>query len=118
MAVVPEVPTDHIDLRAQALDASVQLATGTGRAVLTLRGEFDAATAHLLAEAFDAALARRGDVEMDLNDVSFIDLHGLDAIVSGKQRLEREGRRLVLTGVPRILQRLVTLTHSEQLLAS
>jgi anti-anti-sigma regulatory factor len=53
---------------------------------------------------------RAGDAHLDLSGLLFCDLGGLQAIVRAAQALE-PGRRLVLSGIPRQLERALEIVN-------
>ncbi len=77
------------------------------RGVLRLAGEIDAANHHLAAVAFRAAVATttRTDVAIDLADLTFIDVPGLQELALLARRLTAGGRQLTLVQVPSAVQR-------------
>lgn len=76
---------------------------------LIVRGELDLVTAPVLARHLDGAIAGGRDVvEVDLADVTFMDLRGVNALIDARSALEADGRRLALhapsDGVRRTLE--------------
>ena len=76
---------------------------------LVVRGELDLVTAPVLARHLQGAVARgRELVEVDLADVSFMDVRGVNALIEAQAALEAAGRRLALhapsDGVRRTLE--------------
>jgi anti-anti-sigma factor len=66
---------------------------------ISVRGEFDVATAGCLATAVTHfQRAARGDITIRLEGVSLMDSAGLDAIVHAVSTQMVEGRQLVVTG--------------------
>lgn len=89
--------------------------TGTAGEVL-LRGELDAYTAPQL-DAVLSAVARPGGpkrIVVDLGELDFIDVSGVDALVSANQGAQRTGSQLVLRGVPRQTLKLLEITGLNQ----
>ncbi|QNP70163.1 STAS domain-containing protein [Streptomyces roseirectus] len=58
-----------------------------------------------------------GDLVLDLSELDFWDATGLGVIMGVHRRAGREGRRLVLRGVPPQLQRLLVATRLHRILA-
>jgi anti-sigma B factor antagonist len=81
--------------------------------VLRLRGELDLRTVPQLHACLAEALQRGGDgaVVVDLGDVSFIDSTGLAALLNALRRMNRAGRRLVLTCAQGPVMRMLRLTR-------
>ena len=77
------------------------VAGGTGRSRVALSGELDLATAEELVEVLER-LRARGErrVVLDLADLEFCDVCGLDAILRAQRRLSAEGGGLTVTGAP------------------
>lgn len=71
---------------------------------IALVGDVEASNVPAVARALAALPPASGDVHLDLSGLLFCDLGGLQAIVRAAQALE-PGRRLVLHGVPRQLER-------------
>ena len=80
--------------------------------LLQLRGELDAASRADLRRAACAMLNlhRPQLLVLDLSALSFADCAGLAVIASIHRRQEEQGRRLLITGVQPIVQRLLRLT--------
>lgn len=75
---------------------------------LRLVGEVDASTVEQLSAALDAASEGEGDVELDLSELSFIDIAGVTALVRTAIRLG-EQRALVVRNPPRTMRRILAL---------
>ena len=71
---------------------------------LALVGDVDRSNVPAVARALAGVGKRAGDVHLDLSGLLFCDLGGLQAIVRAAQALDG-GRRLVLHGIPRQLER-------------
>jgi anti-anti-sigma regulatory factor len=71
---------------------------------LALVGDIEASNVQAVERALVGLPSGAGDVHLDLSGLLFCDLAGLQAIVRAAQALE-PGRRLVLHGVPRQLER-------------
>ena len=71
---------------------------------LALVGDVDRSNVAAVAQALARARGHAGDVHLDLSGLLFCDLGGLQVIVRASQALDA-GRRLVLHGVPRQLER-------------
>lgn len=71
---------------------------------LALVGDVEASNVQAVARALAGLPPSAGDVHLDLSGLLFCDLGGLQAIVRAAQALE-PGRRLVLHGIPRQLER-------------
>lgn len=78
--------------------ASIRLTRDT----VFVRGELDSTNSHLL----ELALAEvAGDVTVDLNDVTFIDVGSIDHLRRFVAEAEQQGRSVTLTGVPEVVER-------------
>jgi anti-anti-sigma regulatory factor len=71
---------------------------------IALVGDVEASNIQAVSRALAGLRAGAGDVHLDLSGLLFCDLGGLQAIVRAAQALE-PGRRLVLSGIPRQLER-------------
>jgi anti-anti-sigma factor len=77
------------------VDATAALARQGGRIVVTLRGEFDMATHHVLAGALGRSLVvAADDVVLDLRDARFMSIAAVAAIGAAERALGEDGRRL------------------------
>lgn len=75
------------------------------------RGEFDAATAHLLSDRVEELVAGGATLVMlDLTDVSFLDSSGLRAVVACGQLLEEHDGRLIIEGMSPAAKRVFEVT--------
>ena len=72
---------------------------------VTLSGEFDISTASSLRHALYNDTPA-GEVIGDLSQVTFMDSSGLRALLEVRSKLEADGRRLVLEGLPDQVRRL------------
>jgi anti-sigma B factor antagonist len=84
-----------------------------GLALLLLRGELDLAAAASLRSQVDS-VAGMGLI-IDLREVTFVDSSALRELLHARDALERRGGRLVLSGVPSAVQRLLELTGTAEL---
>jgi anti-anti-sigma factor len=98
-------PPAAFQIQASVLSDAVSL--------LLLRGELDLAAAAMLRTRVEAA-ATRGLI-IDLREVTFIDSSALRELLNARQALERHGSRLVLSGVPAPVRRLLDLTGTARL---
>ena len=73
---------------------------------LSLTGDIDASNVDTVSRWLDDAIARGGDVHVELGGLLFCDAGGMRALVSAATRLGH-GRRLVLHGMPAELRRVM-----------
>jgi anti-anti-sigma factor len=78
--------------------------------LLTLTGSFDRATAGQLAEAVFRASELASRVVLDLREVTFMDIGGLNAVLDAQSAALRERCELKLIRGPRCVQRVFELT--------
>jgi anti-anti-sigma factor len=79
---------------------------------LALRGRLDAATVAFARDAIHEALADGvADLAIELADADVRDASGLAMLLAAHRRARQTGRRLVLTGVPPALLRLLRVTR-------
>ena len=86
-AAAPHVMTAE---RAPAFSVDVDDA-GAGRARLVASGELDVASVPVLREALERHRATRGELVVDLSDVTFIDSAGLRLLIQAHRDAARGG---------------------------
>jgi len=104
---------DAHGIRAPAAFTIEQAAIRDGVALLVFRGELDLAAASAMRERIESA-GGEGMV-IDLRDVTFIDSSALRELLYARQSVVLAGRRLVLSGVPATVQRLLQMTGTIEL---
>ena len=77
---------------------------------LALVGDVEVSNVQAVERALAGLTTTAGDVHLDLSGLLFCDLGGLQAIVRAAQALE-PGRRLVLSGIPRSLERVLEIVN-------
>jgi anti-anti-sigma factor len=80
-----------------------------GRIRVQLRGELDLATAPLLTERLGRLRERRERVLLDLDQLAFIDMSGLRAVLAAVENASSDGWALALTSGSAQVRRLITL---------
>jgi anti-anti-sigma regulatory factor len=80
-----------------------------GREGLSLAGEVDSFSAEHLRRLLPLASPPRGDLVLELDELEFIDHHGVLAIADHARALERDGRSLNTLGAPPEFDRLTHL---------
>jgi ABC-type transporter Mla MlaB component len=80
-----------------------------GREGLSLAGEVDCFSADALGRLLQLASPPHGDLMLELDELEFIDHHGVLALVEHARRLEQDGRALTPLGAPPELDRLAAL---------
>jgi anti-anti-sigma factor len=84
---------------------------------LALNGRLGAATVADVRAVLTAATdAGSGDLVVDLRGVELVDATGLGLLVGVHRRADRQGRRLVLQGVPERIERLLLATRLHRVL--
>jgi anti-anti-sigma factor len=75
---------------------------------LTFSGEIDVTNCHAVAECMSMAFVGDGDLHLDVSGLIFCDISGIRAFVdtAGQQH----GRRLMLHGLPELLQTVMKVT--------
>lgn len=76
---------------------------------LSFSGIVDVFNADAVAKSLSRELDGDGDLHIDLTQVQFCDVSGIRALVSAAETANGGGRRLVLHGLPPLLQRVMTL---------
>lgn len=84
---------------------------------LRLRGEIDIATVAVLRECLSELVDGGGDVVVDLADVEFIGLAGLELLCDQAGFLHRRGDRLVVSSPPPIARRVIDIIGMADLLS-
>jgi anti-anti-sigma factor len=90
----------------------------TDGATLRVSGQVDVRTIAELREALYAHLEEHpGDPVLDLSGVESVDLAALRMIAVASRVAVRQGRRLLVTGCPPMVRRLLHLSHLRALVA-
>ena len=98
--------------------ASADLEVVGGRVVvIRARGDFDLATSRTLARALEEAARSAGDIVLDLEFATFLDVHCLRLVVSTQERILAAGRTVVVTNAPPVVQRLIDALKIPDLIA-
>jgi anti-anti-sigma factor len=84
-----------------------------GREGLCLAGEVDSFSADALRRLLSATAPADGELVLELDELSFIDHHGLMAIADVAHELRRSGRSIAFRGAPRAFDRLTELLEVE-----
>jgi anti-sigma B factor antagonist len=84
------------------------------RVRVRLRGELDLASAPTVSERLRGLRERGEPVLLDLDELEFIDMSGLRALVAAAQEASRDGWSLTLTRGSTQLRRLVGLVRLER----
>jgi anti-sigma B factor antagonist len=87
------------------------------RAAIVLTGEFDVANASELRAEFGRHLDEgRRVLRVDARGVEFMDSTAIGELITASERCRSDHGSLILTGVPRRLQRLLTVAGLDQVL--
>jgi anti-anti-sigma factor len=87
-----------------------------GRAVLTVRGELDLASAEILREPLVEALSTHSLVVLEMSGCPFLDSSGLRALLAGVRRADEAGSALRLCGAGPEVARVIELTAVQSVL--
>ena len=91
---------------------SVRADRSGGRSVLYLEGELDLGSSPQLKAEIDRTLrAGAASVVVDVRELRFMDMAGLRVLLGGQERAEREGGRLVISGVREPIRRTLALAR-------
>ena len=77
---------------------------------LTLVGELDLATLHVLEQELDQVAASEKRLVLDLRRLEFVDSSGLHALLRADRRFSEAGGQLTIIRGPRAVERLFRLT--------
>src|SRR6202022_4292426 len=99
-----EAPARRLWDRPLYADTILQIVPTLDPPGLAMVGDIDRSNVAAVANALARMRGRAGDIHLDLSGLLFCDLGGLQAIVRAAQALNA-GRRLVLQGFPRQLER-------------
>ena len=102
--MVAQVPPHPFEVRVDNVGRS---------AVVRVQGEVDAATAPRVGEAVTRLLNRRRRVVLDLENVDFMDLHGLGVIMRATRKARADGGSFAIARPAPCVRRLVHLVHAE-----
>jgi anti-anti-sigma regulatory factor len=103
-AEAAEPPVHRLWNRALYSDPILEILPTVDPPGLALVGDVDRSNVAAVARSLEGMRAHDGDVHLDLSGLLFCDLGGLQVIVRAAQALNA-GRRLVLHGIPRQLER-------------
>jgi anti-sigma B factor antagonist len=91
-------------------DFSIHVApTSDGGTDVAIFGELDLATSDKAKDAIDSAIARSGDVVIDLRACPFVDSTGIGVLAQAAVRLREQKRTLTLRGVRDRVRRILDL---------
>lgn len=90
---------------------------GHGPPRLRLRGEIDIATVPVLADSLSVLVDGGGDVVVDLVDVDFVGLAGLEVLCSYARSLRQRGDRLLVSSPSPIVRRVIDIIGVAELLS-
>ena len=82
--------------------------------VVRVQGEVDASTAPRMGEAVNRMLNRGRRVVLDLEDVDFMDLHGLAVLMRASRQARADGGTFAVARPAHCVRRLVELVHAER----
>ena len=87
------------------------------RAVLTFSGDLDGAVAQRFRQALiDLAEAGTLHLDLDLDDVAFLDSHGLSVLLHARKRVVRQGGSLRVIALSSAVRRVLETTGTHALL--
>src|SRR5688572_26645617 len=92
---------------------SLVVPAGTGPTVIAVDGELDFATVPALLQRLNSA---SGDVELDCSRLTFLDCHGLDALIGAHRGCEARGNRLTVKSLSGVCLRVVRMARADSLL--
>jgi anti-anti-sigma factor len=96
MTITAAAPAQDLDVTAQTNPPGIRL-----------RGEVDVSTLPILELALELLADVPGDIVLDLNQLTFIDVPGSRALAGAAIRLRANGRRMHLTGTSPQIRRVL-----------
>jgi anti-anti-sigma factor len=103
-------------LSTEPLPFEVSERRESSRVRVTLRGELDLATAHLLADRLRLLRERHDTVVLDLEELTFIDAAGVRVILGAAQDSQNDGWAFTVTRGSGVVRRLFELLDLDPLL--
>ena len=93
---------------------------GSGdRACVKVEGELDVASARVLRDVLEAAIASEvGHIDVDMSLTTFCDSAGLTVLLTGRRQFHLAARQLRIVRASRPVLRLLDLTGTRQLLSA
>jgi anti-sigma B factor antagonist len=104
---------DTLGVRPPAAFTVEQAEVHGGVALLVFRGELDLAAASAMRARVESVAGSA--LVIDLRDVTFIDSSALRELLNARESAARDGRRIVLSGVPATVARLLEMTGTAEL---
>ena len=99
-----------------AIDLRISVAHQADRTLVAVAGELDVASTSELQARLGEGDVAKGDVIVDLSQLSFVDASGLHALVAAYRGASQRGQRLRVSRTSPSLERLLTLTGARGLL--
>jgi anti-anti-sigma factor len=101
----------------EAASLTYSVHTDTTAGTVVLRGELDAESAHVVDQLVERQIAQRHlDLTVDLGQVTFFDLAGVDVLLAAQVRVREHGGRLVVVGHDDLFARVARICGAESLL--
>lgn len=96
--------------------ASHRIERREGATVLVFAGRIDRSNAKAARRAVLDALAKPGDLQVDLTDTSYVDSSGIAHFVEGYRRARKAGKRLEIIGANTQVRRVLRISRLENVL--
>lgn len=103
-------------MREELYGGTCSIAVGiiAGASLVEVAGEVDVATVSLLAKALgDAVQSGHGHLILDAQNLTYIDSAGIQTLISTQQKLETQGRSMVVVGCHGIFHKLMSVSRLE-----
>lgn len=109
------VSTRPVDTAADP-EMGIDITVDGGVPQVRLRGEIDLSNATALSDQLSALASRGGDVVVDLSEIDFLGVAGLDAMCSAARTLGARDDRLLVRSPPKLVERIIEVLALEDLL--
>lgn len=96
--------------------ASHKIERRDGATVLAFAGRIDLSNAKAVRRVVIDALAKPGDLHIDLTDTTYVDSSGIAHFVEGYRRARRAGKRLAIIGANTQVRRVLQISRLESVL--
>lgn len=86
--------------------------------IALIEGEIDLSNAAMVLARLNSAVDRGRDVVVDITDVTFLDLRGVEALEAAHRRAAEQGRRMALVASQPVVHRILEITQVLKLIST